>query len=140
MFVYFLFVCIFLPCFQKVLQNYLFLCFLFCNKLLLFFGTSTKPAWVHFYFTSCIWGLTPNCSLLGSFISPLCLRINFITQWMILWQYVIVYLAIILFGCFLFPKLLSTCCSSFSNFSVSFWQSMSNVYFWCFHYVLSLVI
>ena len=37
-----------------------------------------------------------------------------------MWQYVIVYLAIILFGCFLFPTIFSTCCSCFSKFPVIF--------------------
>ena len=104
------------------------------------FGTSTRPDWVHFYFPSCSWGLKLHCSLLGSFIFIFCLLIHLITRWMILWKYVIVDLAIILLGCFIFPTLFITCCSSLSNFPVLFWQSMSNVYFWYFHNIFLLII
>ena len=59
---------------------------------------------------------------------------------MILWQLLIAYISIIPFGCFLFPTLLRTCSSSFSEFLLLFWKSMSNFHFCYFHHVLLIII
>ena len=96
--------------------------------------------WVHFPTHSFSWVLTLNCFLLEIFIFPFCLYILLITQWMILWQYAIVDLAVILLGWLISPTLFCTCCSSFKKFPVLFWQSMSNVHLYSFHNVLLLII